>query len=130
MRKRKSSSSAPRKAEWTPTDDVAKMTPAQIVKERREQLAMSQGELATRLGYSNSNFISMLEMGWSRLPLAKVQQVARALHLPEVWLMERTLAQRISQDGVGYYSFWFGPHGKVRRLFDDDLAAAARLLGR
>lgn len=126
---RRKSSTAPRKADWTPTSDVARMAPAQIVKERREQLALSQGELAAKLGYANANFVSMVEMGWSRVPLDKVGALARLLRLPEVWLMERVLATRIGLDGAGYYAFWFGPHGKVRRLYEADLAEAARLLG-
>jgi transcriptional regulator with XRE-family HTH domain len=126
---RKKSSSGPRRAGWTPTDDVTQMAPAQIIKERREQLRISQGELAARLGYGNSNFISMLEMGWARVPLAKVGPLARVLGLPEVWLMERVLANRIGLDGAGYYAFWFGPRGKVRSAYEADLAAAARLLG-
>lgn len=129
MSKRKTST-APRKAEWTPTGDVARMAPAQIVKDRREQLAMTQGELAARLGYTNANFISMIEMGWSRVPLNKVGEIAQLLHLPDLWLMERVLASRIEQDGAAYYAFWFGPQGRVRRLYEADLTEAARLLGR
>lgn len=127
---RKKTSPAPRKAGWSPTGDVTQMSPAQIIKERREQLGMSQGELARKLGYTNANFISMLEMGWSKVPLAKVGLMARVLHLPEVWLMERVLALRIDQDGAGYYAFWFGRHGKARAAYEADLAQAARLLGR
>jgi transcriptional regulator with XRE-family HTH domain len=127
---RKKSASGPRRAGWTPTDDVTRMAPAQIVRDRREQLKMSQAELAARLGLANPNFISMLEMGWARVPLAKVGPLARVLGLPEVWLMERVLANRIGLDGAGYYSFWFGPRGKVRAAYEADLAAAARLLGR
>ncbi len=129
MVKRKNPS-APRKAEWTPTGDVSRMSPAQIVKERREQLLMSQGELAAELGYANSNFVSMIEMGWSRVPLGKVGDLARVLRLPDVWLMERVLATRIEQDGAAYYGFWFGRDGKARRDYELQLVEAARLLGR
>ena len=40
------------------------------------------------------------------------------------------LASRIEQDGAAYYAFWFGPQGRVRRLYEADLTEAARLLGR
>jgi transcriptional regulator with XRE-family HTH domain len=127
---RKKTKSGPRTADWTPTDDLTRMAPAQAIKERREQLALSQGELAQKLGYTNANFISMLEGGWSKVPLAKVGLLARVLGLPETWLMERVLAGRIEQDGAGYYAFWFGPHGKARAAYEADLVQAARLLGR
>jgi ribosome-binding protein aMBF1 (putative translation factor) len=96
---RKKTKSGPRAADWTPTDDLTKMAPAQAIKARREQLALSQGELAQKLGYTNANFISMLEVGWSKVPPANVGLLARILGLPEVWLMERVLAGRIEQDG-------------------------------
>ena len=44
----------------------------------------------------------MLEVGWSKVPPAKVGLLARILDLPEVWLMERVLAGRIEQDGASY----------------------------
>ena len=128
MSKRKNPS-APRRAAWTPTNDVARMSPAQAIKERRARLAMSQGELAAELGY-NANFVSMLELGWSRVPLNKVGDLARILRLPGVWLMERVLATRIEQDGAAFYSFWFGPDGEARRSYKLELVEAARLLGR
>jgi hypothetical protein len=40
---RKKTKSGPRAADWTPTDDLTKMAPAQAIKARREQLALSQG---------------------------------------------------------------------------------------
>jgi ribosome-binding protein aMBF1 (putative translation factor) len=127
---RKKTKSGPRTADWTPTDDLTRMAPAQAIKARREQLALSQGELAQKLGYTNANFISMLEVGWSKVPPANVGLLARILGLPEVWLMERVLAGRIEQDGASYYAFWFGPHGQVRAAYEADLVEAARLLGR
>jgi hypothetical protein len=72
----------------------------------------------------------MIEMGWSRVPLNKVGDLARILRLPDIWLMERVLATRIEPDGAAYYGFWFGRDGKARRDYELQLVEAARLLGR
>ena len=94
-----------RRADWEYTSDHASVSAAQIMKMRREQLSMGQGELAGKIGYTNPNFVSMLEMGWSRVPLDKIGKIAEALHLPPHWFSERVLAARSNTDGDGFHKF-------------------------
>lgn len=114
----------PRKAGWERTDNPAEMSPAQIIKDRREQIGMSQGELARRLDYSNANFISMIEMGWSFAPLEKVPEIAEILRLPTHWLIERVMAGGMAR-GSRLHAFYYGHNGELRRVFELDLARAA-----
>lgn len=118
----------PRKANWEPTDDVAAMTPAQIIKLRREQMGMQQGELALLLGYGNPNFISMLEMGWSFVPIAKAPEVAEVLRLPKHWFVERAMATSTAKE-CGLHAFFYGQQGAARQAFEVDLARAAIEMG-
>lgn len=111
----------PRKADWSPTDDHARVSPGQIIKDRRQQLMLQQGELAYKLNYSNPNFISMLEMGWSKVPIDKAPLIAEALHMPVHWFIERVLADR---DETNFYAYLFGPTGYLRSLFEADLSVA------
>ena len=53
-----------------------------FLKRQREYKGLSQYDLAEVLGYSNSNFISMLERGRSKIPMAKIPDLVSALGLP------------------------------------------------
>ena len=123
QRKRKNN---PRIADWRPTADVARMAPAQIIKDRREAFGMQQGELAARLGYDNANFISMIEMGWSKVPLAKAPLIADVLRLPPCWFVERVYWTHADAGDGGLYGWLFGTDGKLRDAYERDLKRAQR----
>ena len=53
------------------------------VRLRREQLGLSQEELARRMGYRSRSSITKLEKGINDLPQSKVEELAQALDLPE-----------------------------------------------
>lgn len=85
---------------------------------------MGQGELAGKIGYTNPNFVSMLEMGWSRVPLDKIGKIAEALHLPPHWFSERVLAARSNTDGDGFHKFLYAPGGACYDQYLADIEKA------
>ena len=62
------------------------MTVGQKIKARREELKMSQEELAQKCGYKSRSSINKIEMSRD-LPLKKVKLMANALDLPVSYLM-------------------------------------------
>lgn len=115
----------PRKADWTPTRDHTVVTPAQIVRDRREQLGMGQSELAFKLGYTNPNFISMLETGHSFVPLDKAPAIAEVLRIDTAWFVERIMAQR-PDDFANIRDWLFGQNGVLREQWDEGVAEAKK----
>jgi len=57
------------------------------IRQRREQLGLSQEELAARMGYRSKSSITKLEKGINDLPRAKLEELAEALDTSPAWLM-------------------------------------------
>ena len=57
------------------------------IRQRREQLGLSQEELAARMGYRSKSSITKLEKGINDLPRAKLEELAAALSTTPAWLM-------------------------------------------
>ena len=57
------------------------------IRQRREQLGLSQEELAARMGYRSKSSITKLEKGINDLPRAKLEELAAALDPTPAWLM-------------------------------------------
>ena len=57
------------------------------IRQRREQLGLSQEELAARMGYRSKSSITKLEKGINDLPRAKLEELAAALDTTPAWLM-------------------------------------------
>ena len=55
------------------------MTIGQRVKIRREELGMSQEELATKVGYKSKSSINKIELGFRVLTQSKIKVIADAL---------------------------------------------------
>ena len=62
------------------------MTIGERIRNRREQLNMSQDELAKKIGYKSRSSINKFETSRS-LPLDKIEVVAKALNCPPSYLM-------------------------------------------
>lgn len=58
------------------------------IKARREELGMSQEELATKLGYKSRSTINKIEMGKNDLTQSKILAFAKALHTTPAYLMD------------------------------------------
>ena len=57
------------------------------IKARREELAMSQDELARMVGYKWRSSINKIELGSQRIPQKKIVEIARALRVTPSYLM-------------------------------------------
>ena len=57
------------------------------IRQRREQLGLSQEELAARMGYRSKSSITKLEKGINDLPRAKLEELAAALDTTPAWLI-------------------------------------------
>ncbi len=54
---------------------------------RRDELGLSQEELAIRMGYRSKSSITKLEKGVNDIPQAKLEELAAALHTTPAWLL-------------------------------------------
>ena len=57
------------------------------IRARREELGMSQDELARMVGYKWRSSINKIELGGQRLPQKKIVEIARALRVTPSYLM-------------------------------------------
>ncbi len=57
------------------------------VRQRREELGLSQEELADRMGYRSKSSITKLEKGVNDLPQSKLEELAAALNTTPAWLL-------------------------------------------
>ena len=58
------------------------------IRQRRIELDLSQEELAKRLGYSSRTSISKIELDERKVPIEKLEAIAKALNTTSAWLME------------------------------------------
>ncbi|WP_097005593.1 helix-turn-helix domain-containing protein [Lacrimispora amygdalina] len=59
----------------------------QIIKQRREELGMSQEELAQKAGYKSRSSINKIEVDGRGLPQSKITAIAKALKTTPAFLM-------------------------------------------
>lgn len=57
------------------------------IRKRREELNMSQAELARILGYKSRTSVYKIELGERGLPQKKIKQIAEALHTTPEYIM-------------------------------------------
>ena len=57
------------------------------IRQRREELGMSQEELAARLGYRSKSSITKIEKGINDIPQNKLEDFAAALETTTAWLL-------------------------------------------
>jgi transcriptional regulator with XRE-family HTH domain len=100
------------------TPDVETMLPRLILRERREHLQMTQGQLAQRLGLRSVNFVSMMEAGKSEIPFARVVDLAQVLEVDPVWLLERVLGNPDRPDDHAVHHLLFGAGGAARAAYE------------
>lgn len=63
------------------------MTIGQRIKQRREELGLSQEELAHALGYKNRSSINKIELNLQQLRQQKILDVARVLKTTPTWIL-------------------------------------------
>lgn len=88
------------------------------IKERREELGLTQEDLAIRMGYKSKSSINKIEMGKNDIPQSKVVAFAKALQTTTAYLMGVDEAKEASLIPPG-----FEPLPKmVRRPIVGDIA--------
>ena len=63
------------------------MTLGDRVKQKREEMGLSQEELADKMGYKSKTSIHKIEQGITDLPLSKVEELAKVLNVTTSYLM-------------------------------------------
>lgn len=58
-----------------------------IIKNRREELGMTQDELAVRTGYKSRSSINKIEKGGNDIPRSKINMFAKALDVPQTFFL-------------------------------------------
>jgi transcriptional regulator with XRE-family HTH domain len=53
-----------------------------LLKAQRENVGLSQGKVAENMGYKNLNFISLIELGKSRIPFGKIMKFCDSYQFP------------------------------------------------
>lgn len=66
---------------------VNEMSVGQRIKQKREELGMSQEELATKLGYKSRSSINKIELDIQNLTQSKIKAIAEALHTTTNFIM-------------------------------------------
>lgn len=66
---------------------MKKLNVCDRIKKKREELGMSQEELANKLGYKSRSSINKIEMGLSDIPFSKIKDFAVALETTEAYIM-------------------------------------------
>lgn len=69
------------------------ITVARFIKWEIAQSEKLQDEIASECGFTNSNIISMIKNGVTKLPLAKVGVMARALDVDPAYLLRLTMTE-------------------------------------
>ena len=57
------------------------------IRARREELGMSQDDLAKKMGYKSRSSINKIELGENDIPQSKIEAFAKALETTTSWLM-------------------------------------------
>lgn len=68
------------------------------IRSRREELGMSQEELAKKIGYKSRSSINKIEMGENDIPQSKIQAFADALNTSPAYLMGLDDESKMCQD--------------------------------
>lgn len=63
------------------------MTIGERIKARRDELGMSQEELAHKIGYKSKTSINKIELGIQELRQSKIKQIADALQTTPAYIM-------------------------------------------
>ena len=63
------------------------MTIGERIKARRDELGMSQDELAEKIGYESRSSINKIELGQRNLPQTKIKMIADALRTTPAYIM-------------------------------------------
>lgn len=96
------------------------MTIGDRIRTRREELGLTQKELAERLGYKTKSSITKIEAGDNNLPITKVAKIAKALEVTESYLMGWEDSAIVPTDGhTDVYYLNHETAKTAQKIFDD-----------
>jgi transcriptional regulator with XRE-family HTH domain len=74
------------------------------LRERREEMGISQAQAAKALGYKYGNFIGMIETGYGRFPIDKWKEYANYFGFPKHEFLKLVLSE-LYPDMIPYLDF-------------------------
>lgn len=86
------------------------MTIGQRIKQRREELQMSQEELAVKIGYKSRSSINKIELDKQQLTQRKIKTIADALDTTANWILG--IDEEIQQQEQQLCDLFFMCYGK------------------
>lgn len=99
------------------------------IKKRREQLGLSQDEVATRLGYKSRSSINKIEMGINDIPQSKIKAIANALQTTPSYLMDgiedTNSIIKTDPPSPSHYEYHYAPVGISAGTLEDVNAVGA-----
>lgn len=97
------------------------------IRKRREELGLSQDELARKMGYKSRTSINKIEMGVNDIPQSKIVAFARALDTTTAYLMgDETVASASVTSAPLEKKFLFNADDRLRREKYNKLDAYGR----
>lgn len=90
------------------------MTIGQRIKDRRNELKMSQRDLCEKMGYSNHSTIGKIEAGKVDIPQSRIVQFSEVLGVSVAYLMGWD--EKIKEDPVGMAQI------HIEMIMDEDLS--------
>lgn len=107
------------------------MTIGERIKQRREQLNMSQDELAHRLGYRNRSSINKIELDKQNLRQSKIKAIADALETTPGYIMGWDEADDLATKALGHivdYNYQHGGNSKMAEFLLDTTSSKSATL--
>ena len=92
------------------------ITPGEYIAKRRQELSLTQAELAGRLtgGDITSSFIGMMESRRSNVPLRRCGEIAAALEIDPLWFVMLVLRAQMPEIAQILSKAIVAPEGAVR----------------
>ena len=101
------------------------------IRTRREQLGMSQEDLARKMGYKSRSSINKIESGENDIPQSKIEAFAKALNTTPAYLMgwEDASKANIEENKTNTIKF-IGRDGtvEVKHFSDEEYAIVKKML--
>ena len=101
------------------------------IRTRREQLGMSQEDLARKMGYKSRSSINKIESGENDIPQSKIEAFAKALNTTPAYLMgwEDASKAKIEENKTNTIKF-IGRDGtvEVKHFSDEEYAIVKKML--
>lgn len=91
------------------------------IKARREELGMTQDELAKKLGYKSRSSINKIELGERKLTQSKIVAIAEALDVSPLYILGLEEMEPVEEHNQSYPVYYTDPETAkaAQEVFDD-----------